>query len=125
MRLMGKSRVRFFRSTTGVNIALGLREGKNGWYTSTILTKNSSGEYIYASRCKYFVDKNSVYITNGVSKLRGKNMGFFRFYLNHAIAIAKKEGISKITLEAENEKLKEYYSKFGFKFMGLNGERKI
>jgi ribosomal protein S18 acetylase RimI-like enzyme len=50
---------------------------------------------------------------------------FFRFYLNHAIAIAKKEGISKITLEAENEKLKEYYSKFGFKFMGLNGERKI
>lgn len=52
-------------------------------------------------------------------------MGFFRFYLNHAIAIAKKEGISKITLEAENEKLKEYYSKFGFKFMGLNGERKI
>jgi hypothetical protein len=123
--LMGKSKVKIVRSKNGVVLAVGLREGKGGWYSSTILNKEKGNEFNFAARSKYFVDGKSVFMTNGNSILKGQGLGFFRFFLNHAIAIAKKESASKITIVAENEKLKEYYSKFGFKFVGLQGERKL
>jgi len=43
-------------------------------------------------------------------------LNIFRLFLNEAIAFAKATSLKTITLSAENEKLKEYCARLGFKF---------
>ncbi len=68
-RLMGRSKVKIVRSKNGVVLAVGLREGKGGWYSSIILNKEKGNEFNFAARSKYFVDGKSVFMANGNSKL--------------------------------------------------------
>ncbi|MFA5930821.1 MAG: GNAT family N-acetyltransferase [archaeon] len=125
IRWMGKARPRFFRSTDGMVLAVGVRTNKDGWFSTIILHSDKKKPFSFAAKCNYFPEKEDLLLSDANSIAKGKGIGFFRFFLNDAIAVAKKEGCSNIMLLAANQKLVEYYEKFGFKFKGLEGKRKV
>jgi len=46
----------------------------------------------------------------------------FRLFLNEAIALAKAQGLTEVSLTAQNVVLQEYYGRLGFKFEGKEGK---
>ena len=125
IRVMGKAHPRFFRSTNGTVLAVGVKGGKEGWFTTVILSSDKKKPFSFAAKCKYFPERDTLMIADATSKTIGSGVGFFRFFLNDAIAIAKKEGCSELMLLAANKKLVKYYEKFGFTFEELQGHRKV
>lgn len=125
IRTMGKAHPRFFRSTNGSVLAVGVKERKDGWFTTVILESDKKNPFSFAAKCNYFPEGDTLLLSDATSKTKGKGIGLFRFFLNDAIAIAKKEGCSKIVLAAANKKLVKYYERFGFTFNELLGRRKV
>ena len=117
-----KTRLKFYRTKEGDFLAVGLR-GWPSFCQMTVMKSNGEKSFAYEGHCEYDVRSNSVHMHDVESKNgRKTGIGLFRLFLNGAIAVAKKNGVNVISIDAANKTLATYYSRFGFEFEELSGK---
>lgn len=120
-RRLFKAKTKFFRTKEGLVVAHGLREYTN-WHRGILMVSDGKVPFTYAGTCSFTVAPDWVHISKASTAFgRKTGLGVFRFFLNDAIALARKNNVVIITISAENKDLANYYSKFGFEFEGLEG----